>query len=177
MRTLVLSLLLLLAACATTPGGDIANNITHDHFSVSGRFTVNYQKPDGSDDSASGGFDWRQEGKRTQIDLRTPLGQTIAQITVGDNGAAQLQVPDRPVANAPSVELLTERQLGWRLPVRGLRDWLVRKSENGEPQQMTEDGWQIDYLGWSGTLPRRLNLRWLAASPKLEIKLVLDQWE
>ncbi len=175
LRTLALCLLLLLCACATVPSSDVTEKISRDHFSVSGRFTVKYQKPDGSDDSASGSFDWQQQGERTRIALRSPLGQTLAQIIV--DGQAQLLLPDQPTVTAPDVESLTEQQLGWRLPVHGLRDWLLRKNENGVPQQHTQDGWQVDYLAWNGLLPRRINLRWLAGNPKLELRLVMDQWE
>ncbi len=178
MRAFALSLLLLLSACAiTVPPSAVTEKISRDHFSVSGRFTVNYQKPDGSDDSASGSFDWQQNGERTRIALRSPLGQTLAQILVDNAGQAQLIVPDQATITAPDVETLTAQQLGWKLPARGLRDWLLRKNENDTPQQHTQDGWQIDYLSWNGLLPRRIKLRWLGDHPKLELRLVLDQWE
>jgi outer membrane lipoprotein LolB len=178
---------LLLTACATTtvPSHETIAKSARDHFSVSGRFTVNYQKPDGSDDSVSGSFDWQQQGEQARIDLRSPLGQTLAQILVAEQ--AQLIVPDQPRIVAADVETLTQQQLGWRLPAEGLRDWLLGKPHlrqtaqqimaQGKLQRLTQDGWQIDYLDWNGPLPRRLNLAWLAASPRLELRLVLDRWD
>lgn len=185
--TATLGPFLLLVACATPTSQHDLGISTPDRFTLSGRFTANYQKPDGSDDSVSGHFDWQQRGQQAHIDLRSPFGQTLAKLIIDEQ--AQLLVPDRAPLVAPDAETLTQQQLGWSLPVRGLRYWLLGQAQPDGPShitpsesephiaQLNQNGWQIDYLSWHDNQPQRINLHWLNGNPKLELRLILDTWE
>lgn len=192
----LLSLLVFLAACTSPTKRTHLGDNTPDAFSLSGRFTVNYQKPndtgaENSSDSVSGNFDWEQENQQTLIDLRSPFGQTIAKIQIDPQTEMQahLLLPDQPPISAASAEILTQQQLGWRLPVNGLRYWLLGQANPHSTPQITQtnnritrliqDQWQVDYLSWHNQQPQRITLRWPsdAPTPALELRLVLDTWD
>jgi outer membrane lipoprotein LolB len=78
--------------------------------------------------------------------------------------------------------------LGWRLPLDGLRYWVLGVAAPGSaatPQRdadqhlvrLTQQGWRIDYLGYKrvdGTdLPGKIFLQ----RDEVEVKLVIDAWD
>ena len=88
---------------------------------------------------------------------------------------------------ALDAEALTEQQLGWRLPLAGLTDWVraratlagvVRRDAAGRLMNLSEAGWEIEFTYASETArqPRRLVMRYLRAERPLEIRLVIDSW-
>ncbi len=85
---------------------------------------------------------------------------------------------------ADDVESLTQKVLGFRLPLSGLRYWIqaktdpsspgeVRTNSDGAVEQITQDGWKIDYLQYSENRPRKIHV----TRQGLEIRLVVDAWQ
>jgi outer membrane lipoprotein LolB len=83
------------------------------------------------------------------------------------------------------VETLTEQELGWRLPLAGLPDWVRGRAAAGAPAQtqldgsqrlaqLTQSGWLVEFLGYSSEtgLPSRLRL----SREGVALRLVIDQW-
>jgi len=68
-------------------------------------------------------------------------------------------------ASAADAEELTERLLGFRIPLAGLADWvrgrpapapaptLVRRDAAGRLAELEQSGWRIEYLEYAGTRP------------------------
>lgn len=149
-------------------------------FSLAGRVAVRY-----GEESLSGKISWSHTGARDEIGLASPLGNQLALIVRSSEGVT-LTDSNRNRHVAADAETLTERQLGWRLPLSGLTGWVrarpaagavVRRDALGRPVSLTESGWQIEfsYDGDSG-LPRRLILIYTLAERALEIRLVIDEW-
>jgi outer membrane lipoprotein LolB len=151
-------------------------------FAIEGRISVKY-----GDQSLSGKFDWSHSQERDELNLATPLGTQVAQI-VRDGAGVLLTNSRQEQYRAPDVESLTERQLGWRLPLVGLADWVrgraqegataqARRGENGRLAELRESDWVIEYsYGDPPNLPRRLILNYTKAGKPLEIRLVIDTW-
>lgn len=55
--------------------------------------------------------------------LMSPLGQTIAKIEITPQ-MTTFTAPNRAPASAPDAEELIKSQLGWTLPVSGMKGWL-----------------------------------------------------
>jgi len=159
-RRLVLSALALafaLGGCATTTSNNVATvGAYSDTIDLSGRLSVNYQK-DGQVASLTGNFDWTQRPGRVDVTLANPLGQTMATIEVTPQSATLTQGGRPPVSEA-DIDTLTQRTLGWPLPVSGLRDWLQGYAVDAQGQRFaasparnevtTKDGWRLRFMEW-----------------------------
>jgi outer membrane lipoprotein LolB len=164
-----------------------------------GRFAVHYVDNNGDDRNVYGNFDLQQQAGSSTLQLLNPLGQTMARVRVSAAGAT-LELPNHPPQNAPAVETLMQRAIGFPLPLAGLQYWLKPQAApdtpadvskdpvSGRISQIRQDDWTIDYLayadaptgsaaanqtaGEAGAAIKRVNLS--RANPALEVKLVLD---
>lgn len=179
----------LLSACATTPTSQANVAAYRDTIELTGRISVHYQK-DGKDESLSGKFNWSQNGTRTDVSLASPLGQTIAKISVTAQAATLTQGEHAPRV-AANIDTLSAEALGWPLPVSGLRDWLQGYAQGADGTRfvaspsrdtvITRDGWRLRYVSWqdeNGALPRpkRVDAERSATAQGAEvaIRIVLD---
>lgn len=174
-----------LAGCASVaplPGG--ARNYL-DELTLAGRLSVRYPVQ-GKTQSVQGKFLWNQRRDQTDIELYSPLGQTIARITIAP-GLATLEQSGGQRRQAASANALTEDALGWPLPIDSLRYWLqgfVRAAggrlQAALPQQAQQrfesDGWQLSYPSWqaSGTVavPKRVD----AERGEIALRVMIDDW-
>lgn len=183
---------LALAGCASTPpsanapaGAPLQTSATHAYH---GRFAVQYNDRLGRQQNVYGNFDWLEHGDDVSLELRSPLGQTLA-IVKSTPQTATLELPNRQPQYATDVGELMQNALGFSLPLAGLRYWLLPTPAPATPaqtvrdpadtthvKQIRQDGWTIDYLAYAdapATGVKRVNL--VRATPPLDIKLVLDQ--
>jgi len=162
----------------------------HDNILIQGRFSVTYEQSN-RPQSVQGRFQWQQQGQRIDIDLMSPLGQTMAKLTITPNSAT-IQQTGKEIKVADNVSELTEQTLGWSLPVVGMRDWLqgfYRNSSNqrqiarpNENDQFDTEGWHIQYVSWQqnsvSDYPKRIDVT--RTSPQLHqlsLRIIIDQWE
>jgi len=133
-------------------------------------------------------FQWRHAGEHDDLELLSPLGQTIA-ILAGDGASVRLQASDGRVLTAESWTALTEQGLGWPLPVDGLKYWMqgtaragashtTEAGDDGRAKVLRQDGWTIVYQGYTETTaagwrPSNMTLSY----PDVELRLVIDRWQ
>jgi len=190
-RLSALALALVLTGCATAPSNNVATVAAYsDTIDLSGRLSVNYQK-DGNVQSLTGNFDWTQRPGRVDVSLANPLGQTIATIEVTPQSATLTQGGRPPVTEA-DIDTLTQRALGWPLPVAGLRDWLQGYAVDAQGQRyaasparnevVTKDGWRLRFMEWhdpdaAQPKPRVIHATRAAAGDiqDLEIRIIVNQ--
>jgi len=185
---------LVLSGCASVkPQGPSTSNAAtavtaQTSRAYQGRFAVQYNDQNGQQRNAYGNFSWQETGDTVTLQLRNPLGQTLAIVT-SSPASATLELPNRQPLTADNVSTLMQNALGFALPVEGLRYWLQpspaptsRAKTEKDPQQpsrlkeIAQDGWTIDYLAYAeapATGVKRVNLT--RDEPPLDIKLVLDQ--
>lgn len=196
-------LLAFLSGCAATfPEKDSTGENTlpvrpcNDIFSLAGRVSVQYTNTryDRSE-SLHGKFAWEQDGSHTRIDLASPLGQTLAVMTLSPVQAI-LAASGKPPVAAPNADQLFLRQMGWPLPVSGLARWLQGCSVQPDgtaftagpqnPETATQAGWRIRYLDWTtlsenSLAPRRIDMAYDppedAPVSHIRIRLVIDEWQ
>lgn len=191
-RALVLAALVtLLQACATTPissTNQAAQNANTQHlqslaaikqFALKGRIGVQTQAK-----GFSGRLDWQHQLSYDHIALYSPLGSQVASIQktpekviLEDGSGKQISAAD--------AESLTEKTMGWKLPLTGLVDWSLGRptsspilastwDDQGRLTTLKQDGWDIeysDYIDFAGKqLPNKIYMR----SPKVNIKLLVE---
>lgn len=183
-----------LAGCATTANVPLTNPTAQvgayrDTIDLNGRLAANYQK-EGQPHSINGNFTWVQRPGRIDVSLFSPLGQTVAEITVTP-GAATLKQSGREPRVESDIDTLTARSLGWTLPVSGLRDWLQGYAVDAGGKRfaaspthdsvVTNDGWRLRFVEWQNgpggaPMPRRIDAErsTTAVGDALTIRIVID---
>jgi outer membrane lipoprotein LolB len=190
-RLFLLAIAAVLAGCATT-GANLSTSTVgtyRDSIDLAGRLSVNYQR-NGQPESVTGNFNWIQRPGRIDVSLASPLGQTIAAITVTPASATLTQA-DRAPRVAKDIDTLSAQALGWALPVAGLRDWLQGYATDANGKRFvaspannsvyTNDGWRLRFVSWqedkaAQPMPRRIDAERsaTATSDEMAIRIVLD---
>ena len=172
------------------PSQTLTERSFYDNILIQGRFSVAYEQ-NNRPQSVQGRFQWQQQGQRIDIDLMSPLGQTMAKMSITPNSAT-IQPSGKEIKVAENVAELTEQTLGWSLPVAGMRDWLqgfnrstTNQRQTASPSgndQFDTEGWHIQYVSWHqntvSVYPKRIDLT--RTSPQLHqlsLRIIIDQWE
>jgi outer membrane lipoprotein LolB len=190
-RLTLLAFAAALSGCATSTANLSRSSVAEyrDTIALTGRLSVNYQK-EGRPESITGNFNWSQRPGRIDVSLASPLGQTIAAISVTPQEATLTQA-DRPTRVAKDIDTLTAQSLGWELPVSGLRDWLQGYAFDADGKRFaaspannsvyTRDGWNLRFVSWQDEtaahpVPRRIDAERsaTASSDALAIRIVID---
>jgi outer membrane lipoprotein LolB len=147
-----------LAGCATSTANLSTAQVGayRDTIDLNGNIAVNYQA-NGEQHPSNGKFSWTQRPGRIEVSLFSPLGQTIAEISVTPD-AATLTQANREPRTARDIDTLTKETLGWSLPVGGLRDWLQGYAVDAQGKRfaaspannnvLTRDGWRLRFVDW-----------------------------
>jgi len=178
----------LVAACASpAPPAATPASTTPDFWS--GRFAVTWSanRYQQGEEHASGRFELLARGRRSVLDLTSPLGQTIARVTIDPHETA-LVLEDGSRHSAASADALTEQVFGWRIPLADLPRWLSgriaqpERFEGGRPTAGIDNGWFVRFDAFTDSGPRRLALQWPAqpenaaqATQRIELRLVVDR--
>ena len=150
-----------------------------------GRFAVKViGLTESQNQGGSGGFTLTQEALKDVLEIRNPMGGSIAKITITP-GEATLE-SDGKVVTAVDADTLVQNTLGLPLPARGLSNWLrgeirpgseasIDRSPKGQVSKISQDGWDLVYT-WSNT--NRLEKLIMTRSSNIgsiDIRLVFDR--
>ena len=132
-------------------------------FDLLGRIAARYR-----DDGFTGNVNWRHAAGGDEMLITTPLGQGVARI-VRQGDAVVLTTAEGKEFRAADSESLTERVLGFRLPIEGLAETV-----QGKPSPSLEGrGWKVEYQEYDAQRrPTRLRLTNAGA----EVRLAIHQW-
>lgn len=150
----------LLAACAAPeikpPAGPL-------DFDLAGRIAARY-----GNEAFTGNISWRHARGGDELLISTPTGQGVAQI-LRQGEAVLLKTAQGREYRAADSESLTERVLGFRLPIEGLADWV-----RGRPApELERRGWKVEYQERdSQQRPTRMRLTY----PGIELRFAISQW-
>jgi len=131
----------------------------------------------GFSDSKKGGnanLEWIQLGDLYQIRLYGPLGSGSLLIN-GNSKEVYLTQTDGKIIHAKSAEELVRAELGWIIPVSGLRYWLKGLAvPKDHLKQIKFDKdlriWFIEQQGWSITYQSYQTIQGIAVPQKLKLK-------
>lgn len=167
-------LALLVCACATPelkPPSVV-------EFDLAGRIAARH-----GSDAFTGNLAWRHATTGDDMLISTPLGQGVARI-VREGEAVQLTTSEGKKYSAPDAESLTERTLGFRLPLEGMADWVrgrasadtpakVDRGPDGKLRTLEQRGWKVEYQQYEGTRPSLMHLTY----PGVDLRLAISQWK
>lgn len=147
-------------------------------FELLGRIAARYGK-----EAFTGNVHWRHAGGGDEMLISTPLGQGVARI-VREGEAVQLTTAEGKEFHAPDSESLTERTLGFRLPLEGLADWVrgqpspgapveIDKGPDGKLRSLEQRGWKVEYQQYERDRPALMRLTYQG----IEMRLAISEWK
>jgi outer membrane biogenesis lipoprotein LolB len=150
-----------------------------------GRFAVKVTGlTEGRNQGGSGGFTLTQDALTDVLEIRNPMGGSVAKITIKP-GEAILE-RDGQLTTAIDADTLIQNALGLPLPARGLSDWLrgktrpgsnasVERNAAGQVSKITQDGWTLSY-DWGATSQlEKLTMNRTSNIGSIDIRLVFDK--
>jgi outer membrane lipoprotein LolB len=186
--------LLLLAACvpAVRMKGDSGlldaqqtreQGLAHtDHWLLQGRLSVSDGKQGGS-----GSFSWTQDGDNYVFVMQgPPLSGANFRLSGGPDGAMLEGLKGGPLQGSDA-EALMRKALGWEVPLRDLRAWVLGlRADSGPaelsfganrlPSQLQQDAWTVDYPEWDEARQPPLPKKVFAADPPYKVRLSIESW-
>jgi outer membrane lipoprotein LolB len=147
-------------------------------FELLGRIAARY-----GNDAFTGNLLWRHAGAGDEMLISTPLGQGVARI-VREGDAVQLTTAEGKEFHAADSESLTERTLGFRLPLEGLADWVrgqpsadsparTEKGPDGKLRSLEQRGWKVEYQEYEGDRPSLMRLTYQG----IQLRLAISEWK
>lgn len=132
-------------------------------FSLAGRIAART-----GNDAFTGNISWRHNRDGDEMLISTPTGQGVAQI-LRQGDAVVLKTSEGREYRAADSESLTERVLGFRLPIEGLAAWV-----QGKPSPALESrGWKIEYQEYDAQQrPTRMRV----SNQGVELRFAISQW-
>jgi outer membrane lipoprotein LolB len=174
-RAASLAAVALIAACAQfeprPPDGPL-------EFQLAGRLAARY-----NGESFTGNVTWSHARQGDEMLISSPLGQGVARIVRNAEGVS-LRTAEPREYRADDAETLTQKVLGFRLPLLGLGDWVrarpspdspavTQHNDNGTLKLLEQRGWRIEYLEYDGERPRLMRL----AYPGIELRFAVSEWK
>ena len=149
-----------------------------------GRFAVKITGlTEGKNQGGSGGFTLTQDELQDVLEIRSPVGGSLAKITITP-GAASLE-RNGEVVTAIDADTLIQNTLGLPLPARGLSDWLrgqaragsnasIERNKQGQVSSITQDGWNLTYSWSHANRLEKLTMTRNSNISSIDIRLVFD---
>lgn len=196
-RILAVALPLLLAACVPQTvrvKGDAAllgqqqarehQLADADHWTLQGQLGVS----DGRGGGGSGSLTWTQDGDHYDFVVRAPItGKSLFRLSGGPDGALLEGVDGGPL-HGPDAEELMQRAMGWNVPLRDLRAWVLGLRADSGPAELSfgtdrlpsllqQDGWTVDYRRWDEAHQPPLPKVVFAGKPPYSVRLSVESWQ
>ncbi len=175
-----------LIGCASTDGrrdADVTFPAVKTTFDLTGRLSARHGA-----DALSASFRWHHDGDVDELELSSPLGQTLAQLS-GSSSGVRLSTADGRTLSATDWQTLTSNGLGWPLPVTGLSYWVqgvpregasfaIEPGDAAAPGVLRQDGWTVVYNAFAADgdgvrRPSRMTLSYA----EVELRLAIDAWQ
>jgi outer membrane biogenesis lipoprotein LolB/uncharacterized protein HemY len=149
-----------------------------------GRFAVTITGvTESKNNGGSGGFTLTQDALTDVLEIRNPIGGSLAKITIKP-GQAELE-RNGEITRAVDADTLIQNSLGLPLPARGLADWLhgqarpgsnasIDRDESGQVSKIIQDGWTLNYIWNSTHRLEKLTMTRSSTIGSIDIRLVFD---
>lgn len=188
-------LALLVSACTTLPRQQSASQppaavyVAHletlkpiSNFAMMGRMAILTESK-----GFSGSMRWHHHEEGDDIQFFSPLGTQLGSISKDPSGVT-LTTSNQKTYHADDAATLTQQILGWSLPMDGLPDWMLGRPTTGVVEvmawdaagnitHMRQNGWDIEYPAYTANTDMPLPGKILLKSDKLELKLVIEDWQ
>lgn len=187
----VVSLCLLLAACAPAPvrprlQGDETVQAARESalatqrtWSFTGRLAIS-----SAGNAGNARIEWKQDGADYDIRLSAPItGQGWRLRQVG--GVVSLDGLEGGLRQGTDAEAMLREATGWRIPLSAMASWVrgarstgaadLGFDPSGLPATLRQAGWAVEYRGWTDAITP-LPVRVFATRTDASVRLVIERW-
>lgn len=175
----------MLAGCASVPAPVAVTGLSQKaplQFALDGRLAVHFR-----DQASTANLHWLHQPQFDKLTLSSPLGQTLVVLTRDQSGASLVD-NEQKVYRAPTTTELSERILGWSLPLENLTYWVVGQAVPDQTSQTQLDpehgltrlmqaGWVVTYSRWQQVDGVNLPNKILLEGPDVAVRLVINEWK
>ena len=161
----------------------LARLSTTSDWDLTGRIAVRLEK-----DGGSASLQWQQRQENYSIRIVGPFGKGSLQLD-GDAHGVSMEDSEGNTQRAATPESLMLRELGWQVPVSGLRHWILgipdpalsleelMLDDAGRATRISQAGWEINLERYREfdelDLPSRVEL----LTRDLKVKLLIKRWK
>lgn len=197
-RVALLALTVVIGACATAPsapppterGTALGRWLDRQqrlaalvHWALQGRVGIETGK-----DSGHASMSWEQNGENYAIRISAPMSQGTFELKGGAEGVT-LRGPDNREVAAADPQALMQAQLGWSLPVAGLKYWIrgipvpnrpvaaVRLDDAGRLSDLEQDGWRVSVQRYKTVGGEELPDKIFMENAPLKMRVVIGEWQ
>lgn len=176
--------LLALGGCAGLPSGGVGRQAALDRdrvvsFHLSGRVAVRR-----ADQGWHAGLEWKHAQQSDDLELLSPLGQTMAHLSRDAEGATLVSSDGK--TRADDIDTLGAEVFGEAVPLSSVARWVlarpqagasIQRDAQGRPAAWTETGWAIRVAGYEDDRAEAMPQLIVAERGDLNIRLRVDRWE
>ncbi len=131
---------------------------------------------------------WRQTGDSYLLRFMGPFGVGLFEVK-GSASVVEARYPDGRRASAVSPETLLAQEIGWTVPLRGLRYWIVgapapdsatprmELDDHGRLVRLEQGGWTVVYERYGELDELALPGRMKFSSESVEATVVVRRWK
>jgi outer membrane lipoprotein LolB len=152
-----------------------------DVWTANGRMAINV-----AGEGGSGAFTWRQDGARSRLAIRGPLGVGALDVTVDGNDLSVTDGSGVTLSGEPA-RAQVQARLGADLPLASLRYWMtgvpdpatesdVRDSTEPPLRVIEQNGWRVAYDRFGQFTGLAAPTRLTATGANVRLKVVLEHW-
>lgn len=152
---------------------------THPAWSFTGRLALSQGSNGGS-----ARIRWRQRGGDFDIELSAPITRQSWHLRRSADKVT-LEGLQGGIRHGSDAEVLLLEATGWRIPLVAMASWVrgarapspsdLSFDPTGLPATIKQDGWLVEYRGWSGQAPA-LPQRMFARNGDASVRLVVEAW-
>ena len=147
-------------------------------WQVNGRIAVA-----GVSSGGSGSFVWQQNGAKSQVQMRGPIGIGSLRIELNEN-STHVETGDGRVFDAAEAEEELAARLGAAVPAQDLRYWLLGQPapgahewlSSGDTAVLKQQEWRIDYQKFQVAAGVRVPSKLVATSGPVKVRILIDRW-
>lgn len=131
---------------------------------------------------------WDQDNQNYMLRFIAPLGQGTYQLS-GDSGKVTLLTADNKVYQATDAESLLLDNLGWNVPLHGLKYWVrgvpepgvatdnLLLDDKGRMTDLQQSGWHISISRYSEFGGKELPSKLFMQNDRFQLRLVVLDWK
>lgn len=147
-----------------------------------GRFAVKINDAQ-TQDGGTGSFTLNHEQLNDELEIRSPIGASIAKIHIKPGSAILEQ--NGKIVNAYDADELMAQSIGLPIPARGLAHWLsgfprpgsnstISRNDNGQVIEILQDAWTLKYTWNAEKKIQALHMNRSEKGKEIDIRLIFD---
>jgi len=140
------------------------------------------------DDGWNGSIRWKQVDSHYDIRIVGPLGQGALWLQ-GSPGFVELRSSkNKESVTATDAETLLYQQMGWKIPISGLRYWVlglfgpgkteeIKYNKQGLPVEFVQAGWTIRLLRYREVAGQQIPVKIFLNNDRFRVKMIIKLWK